>query len=258
MDYGPLVRVFSTPTGSATTRPDGRTALNEPRQIFLRAGFITQASGSAYFEAGGTKLFAAVYGPRADPGSVSSQARVVCEVRYARFGAGLSSKYGGGSGFTRVSDDEREMGLALGRVLAGSICLDRYPKTRIDVEVFVVEDDGGVVAGAVTAASAALADARIELVDLMAGCVAGFTEDGKVVADPCAKEEKECVGKLWVAYMPQMRKVMDIGHQGEIELQTLVEATRMCAGSAGHVVGLTRNCLIRKAKKLKKGKSTVT
>ena len=180
--------------------------------------------------------------PVLTPGSVSLRARVVCEVRYAKFGGG--DKY--------VGDVEREMGVSLSKVLEGCVLVERYAKNRFDVDVFVVEDDGGVVSAAVTAASAALADAGIEVRDLMGGCVVGVGEEGRLVVDPCAREEREVKGKVWVACMPMMGLIVDVGQEGEIELETLMEAIKVGMECAEQVVGLVRNCLLKRAKKLKK------
>ena len=42
-----------------------------------------------------------------------------------------------------------------------------FPKSSVDVFVHVLEDDGGALAAAITAASAALADASVPMYDLV-------------------------------------------------------------------------------------------
>lgn len=51
--------------------------------------------------------------------------------------------------------------------LSTAVHLDKYPKSEIYIHILVLEDDGGILAGAVNAASLALADAGIELFDLV-------------------------------------------------------------------------------------------
>lgn len=46
-------------------RPDGRQRDQvDVRPVFVRCGLVSQAKGSAYIEAGNTKLMCCVYGPR--------------------------------------------------------------------------------------------------------------------------------------------------------------------------------------------------
>lgn len=46
-------------------RPDGRQRDQvDVRPVFVRCGLVSQAKGSAYIEAGSTKLMCCVYGPR--------------------------------------------------------------------------------------------------------------------------------------------------------------------------------------------------
>eukprot|EP00971_Amphidinium_carterae_P156004 3092846-Amphidinium_carterae.1 len=47
--------------------------------------------------------------------------------------------------------------------------MDRYFKLAIDLNVLVLEDDGSALASALSVASLALADAGVEVRDMMAG-----------------------------------------------------------------------------------------
>jgi exosome complex component MTR3 len=60
--------------------------------------------------------------------------------------------------------------------LAPSIQLDKIPKSSVDVFALILESGGSDLAVAITAASVALADASIELFDLVPACqVVRFT-----------------------------------------------------------------------------------
>ena len=58
------------PKPSITSSADGKTTDGRQRDqvdvrpVFVRCGLISQAKGSAYIEAGNTKLMCCVYGPR--------------------------------------------------------------------------------------------------------------------------------------------------------------------------------------------------
>ena len=65
--------------------------------------------------------------------------------------------------------EAEELGLVLAEALSATVCLNKYPKSVIEVGVTVIEDDGGVVAASLTAAGLALAEAGIHLCDLVVG-----------------------------------------------------------------------------------------
>jgi ribonuclease PH len=279
--YGDLVRIAKSdsaaaataaaaagaaPTSSDEARPDGRVGGDELRPIFLRGGVLSGAAGSAYFEAGSTKLFCSVHGPRASSSSAvasATAATLTVEVRWAGFARACAAGAGAAAataaererdaGF--ASDEERELGAALARALGAGVRLDRYPKSVIEVSVFVLEDGGGAAAAAVTAAGLALADAGVECWDLMSGCGAAVV-GGRLVLDGCAVEERAAAARVVVAYMAGLARVTHVVQSGEMEVEQLVGAVKRCAGGAAQVAELMRACLVRQAQKaLKKRKS---
>jgi len=50
--------------------------------------------------------------------------------------------------------------------------LEAFPKSEVDVFVIVLQDAGAALAAAITAASLALADAAVEMYDLVTACSA--------------------------------------------------------------------------------------
>lgn len=59
--------------------------------------------------------------------------------------------------------------------------MDKFPKAQVDVYAYVLENDGGALAAAITAASLALTDASIEMYDMVAACNVRLF--GKVITD---------------------------------------------------------------------------
>eukprot|EP00913_Durusdinium_trenchii_P022448 g21085.t2 len=70
---------------------------------------------------------------------------------------------------TPVQDEPGLEGLALICFDARLLAPRRYGKTAFDVTLLVLEDDGAVLTGSLAAASLALADAKVEMRDLIAG-----------------------------------------------------------------------------------------
>ena len=258
MRYGPLCRVTAAPkpkTNEAHTRGDGRTGWEELRPVFLKASFLSSAAGSAYFEAGGTKVFCAVHGPRAWASS-SIDAVVHCEVRWAHFsGRREETRAAAGGERSRPSeaatDEERELGASLARTLGTVTRVEMYPKSRIEVSALVLEDDGSSFAAVVTAAALAMADAGIEMADLTAAMTAAVV-DGNVVVDPNADEERRASGTVMVAYMGNVGKVTDLVQTGEMEIEQLAHAIQTGCQAATQVRGLIKACLEKQAGKVLK------
>ncbi len=259
--YGRLVKVLSKEEKvSVETRSDGRTKAGSQRPIFLRGGILSHARGSAYFEAGGTKVFCAVHGPRPSPSSDTVDGSVVCDLRWAEFARAQGSRSretGKRKGSQRAefaTDEERELGASLSRTLSATVRLENYPKSQIEVSAFVLEDDGSAFAAVVTVAAMALADAGIEMKDLVCGASAAVV-NGKVVLDPSAAEEEVGTGSVLVAYMPTFAMVLDVIQTGEMDPELVVEGLRLCSESAMQIAGLMRSALRKQAGKLLKKKA---
>lgn len=161
--YVPLPRSRGAAAG---LRPAGRRA-EETRPCRLRAGSVPNAAGSAYLEQGRTKIIATVYGPRqaGERAQLAAEGLLLLELHFAPFCSRFESK-----------EDNERRGLLyasiLQRTLESVVLLGRYGKLAFDVSILVLEDDGAVLSAALTAASLALADARVEMRDLAAGATA--------------------------------------------------------------------------------------
>lgn len=115
--------------------------------------------------------------------------------------------------------------------LVRSIVLERYPKSSIEIMVTVLDcEDGphsdvGVLSGAITAGSAALADAGVECVDLVCGGVAGVDKTGRIVLDP---GPGECTAVAGVGYLAARDEVTVLWTRGGMAVD--VEEDQMDAG----------------------------
>src|SRR5690606_1105684 len=141
--------------------------------------------GSAYMERGATRLVCSVFGPREAFGRAefSARGRLRCELAYAPF-----ARAGRDRRAAHVASTSAVDGDALAAALLPLLHLDRYPKALIEVFALVLEDGGAVLATALTCAGAALADAGIEMRDLLAGAAAVRVAD-ELRPDPAADDE---------------------------------------------------------------------
>lgn len=213
------------------TRADGRQPDQvDVRPVFVRCGLVSQAKGSAYIEAGNTKLICCVYGPREterkDETDMKS-GRLTADMRFAPFSCLERGSWIQGS-------QDKDFSLMVLESLQPAVCLHKYPRSQIEVNVMVLENSGSVLAHAVTCASLALADAGIEMYDLVLGC--SMRQDGdSFMVDPTYIEEnssgsvtKDNQGGLTVAFLPSLNQISGLQSDGEMTEETLTAGVRTC------------------------------
>lgn len=143
---------------------------------------------------------AVVYGPREVPRKDDYDFKVAnlnCEFRFTSFACfmqrGGTNSSGGGS-VKSESLDEKNLSSVIEEALKPSILLHKYPKSQIDLYLLCLENDldnRHTLAASVCSASMALANASIELYDM----VPAFTYA------PTA---------LTLAYMPQLNQITSV------------------------------------------------
>ncbi|KAI9140850.1 ribosomal protein S5 domain 2-type protein, partial [Paraphysoderma sedebokerense] len=198
-------------------RDDGRTVENV-RPVFLKTGVVPQANGSAYIEQGNTKIICAVYGPRSTRRNVDAEkGRLYCEFKFATFSGGKRR------GFQK-DQLEKDFSIQLTSALIPSLRLESIPKSSIDIYVTVLETDGNMssLASSITVASIALADAGIEMYDLVAGCCAGFLSS-TVLMDPTFQEEQNQQGSMLISYMPSLNEITHLIQNGLVDSDALIQ-----------------------------------
>lgn len=233
----------------------------------LKTGLTPSASGSAYLEielstegrtttkslatpSSSLKLSCTIHGPKPLPRSAtfSSSLQISTYVKLAPFAAQHRR------GYIRDSR-ERDLSVHLETALKAVIAMERWPKSRLDIVVTVLEgeDDGdygdgvpgaggtpgwgmmNVLAGCITVASAALTDARVDCLDLISGGVAAIVENGDVegqrigtkrtsgsranqvlVLDPCPSEHRKIVAACVVAYLACSDEITEMWLKGDV------------------------------------------
>ncbi|KAF9739293.1 3' exoribonuclease [Paraphaeosphaeria minitans] len=230
----------------------------------LQTGVVPSASGSAYLEVPTTtassqsslipptsslKIAASIQGPKPLPRSAPFSPTLVLTttVKFAPF----ATRYR--RGYIRDSA-ERDLGVHLEAALRGVIIGERWPKSGLEVVITILEGDedawwgddkaeGGagsgwgllnVLAGCITVASAAIMDASIDCVDMVAGGVAAITADGQKVLEPCPAEHQDLVAACAVGYLASRDEITELWLKGEVgaDPDELIEgATHAAMGS---------------------------
>ena len=126
---------------------------------------------------------------------------------------------------------ERDLAAHLETALRGILIGERWPKSGVDVVVTVLEGEedhaldpgtGGmeswgimsILAGCITVASAAIADAGIDCVDLITGGVAAAAPD--LMLDPCPSDHEKMDAACVVGYLESRDEITEVWAKGRV------------------------------------------
>ncbi len=223
-------------------RLDGRK-LNELRPISIKAGVIPEADGSAMVSFGETIAIAAVYGPKKVlPKHLEEPDRAYLNILYDM--ASFSTSERNRPGPSRRS---REISKVIREALAPAILLEKYPQTNIDVFIEIINANAGTRTTAINAASVALADAGIEMRDMVASVAAGKI-DGKVVIDLFQDEDNFGTADLPAAVIPRTKEITLLQLDGDLTKAEFKEMRKMVFDACKKISELQRNALKEKYK----------
>ncbi|KAI8980401.1 ribosomal protein S5 domain 2-type protein [Pilobolus umbonatus] len=223
----------------ANKRADNR-GIEDIRAIFLKTGLVTQANGSAYIEIGNTKVTCAVYGPRQlKKAGFSNQGTINCEFKFSTFSCQKRRNH-------MKDPQEKEFSLNLIQALSPAVRLDLLPKSAIDIYVNVLENDGtsSCLAAAIIAGSVALADAGIEMYDMVTACSSLF-DDRHVFMDGTAEEEVVISKSLTLSYMPSLNEVTHILQSGQSDIAVTSQAIEQCIDGCSKIYSVMSNALLQ-------------
>src|SRR4249919_1991303 len=182
-------------------RSDGRI-IDELREVKINVGIIKNADGSALIEFGKNKIIAAVYGPReVHPKHMALSDRCVVRCRYHMSPFSTDTRKS-----PAPSRREVEISKVMREALEPALMLEDYPRAAIDVFVEVLQADGGSRCAGIVAASVALADAGINMRDMVTACAAGKVDE-RIVLDINDTEDKEGGADMPVAFMPNHKQI---------------------------------------------------
>eukprot|EP00808_Paulinella_micropora_P018866 g80357.t1 len=232
---------------SKTSKHERKEGVLRPH--FLKTKVVTQANGSAYVEVEATKVICSIYGPRQiKQGDFKEQGQFLCDFRYAPFGKDHRSG-------PRTAQ-ERETSSLIENALSVSIQLEKFPKSVVEAYVVVLEDGGGVIAAAITCVSLALADAGIDLYNLVSACQVARVGSSTLVGP--SKEEldsKECQGSVLLAYMPVLKQISYLSQTGQLDFDAFNAMVTLSTSCCEQLHALMRHCLLTAAWTIEKAPS---
>ncbi len=221
-------------------RHDGRR-IEDLRPIKIEVGILKNANGSAYIEFGKNKIIAAVYGPKeVHPKHMALPDKAVLRCRYHMSPFSTDTRKN-----PAPSRREIEISKVVREALEPAIMINDYPRTAIDVFLEVLQSDGGSRCAGINAASVALADAGINMRDLVSACAAGKVGD-QVVLDLDDTEDKEGQADVPVAIMPNFDQVTLFQLDGILTQEEFKKAFGFALGGCRKLYQLQKEALMKK------------
>jgi len=221
-------------------RTDGRR-WDELRPLKMEVGVVRNADGSAQIEWGKNKIIAAVYGPKEmHPKHLELADRAFLKCRYHMAPFSVDERKN-----PAPSRREIEISKVIREALQPALFLEDYPRTAIQVYVEVLQSDGGSRVAGITASALALADAGINMRDLVVGCAVGKV-DGKIVMDLNDIEDKEGSGDMPYAFMPNLNQVTLLQLDGLFTHEEFKQALDLAKAGGLIVYKMQRDALLKK------------
>jgi exosome complex component RRP41 len=199
-------------------RIDGRK-LDELRPIRIQAGALHQADGSAFVEWGQNKVMAAVYGPReVHPRHLQQNNKGIIQCKYNM--AAFSVDERKRPGLDRRS---QEISKVIAEAFESVVFAEEFPRTSIDIYIEVLQANAGTRCAGLVAASVALADAGIPMVDLLPAVAVGKVA-GKIALDLKKEEDNFGEADLPMALVPQSGRLVLLQMEGHMTADELGQA----------------------------------
>jgi len=206
-------------------RIDGRK-FDEMRPIEAKVGVIPRADGSAMFKIGNTWAYAAVYGPRnLHPKFMQDPQTGILRCSYNMMpfsSSGERVRLGG-------SRRSKEISLVTQKALLPVLNLEDYPNSVVDVFIELPQTEAGSRCAGICAASMALADAGLDMKDLVSAVSFGKVDD-KLVVDLDYSEESYPdggVADIPIAMLPNSGKISLLQMDGEVTKEELMKLIGM-------------------------------
>lgn len=222
------------------TRLSGRAA-DELRKISIEVGIIKNADGSAIIEFGKNKIIAAVFGPKeVHPKHMMRNDQAIIKCRYHMMPFSTDTRKN-----PSLSRREIEISKVIREAIQPAIIMEDYPRTAIEVYVEILQSDGGSRCAAINAASVALADAGINMRDLITACAAGKA-DGKIILDIDDVEDKTGEADMPIAILPNLDTITLFQLDGCLSEEEFKQALDMATNGCKKLYEIQRNALMNK------------
>lgn len=244
-------------SSSSNIRTDRKN--HELRQLFLETGVLSHPTiGSSLVELGHTKVLCGVSLNFTHPDAPLDRGMLECKVQFAphigieashqrsQAVTPLDSMISAGKLHSETLTKESSLSLQLHSALASVIPLDAFPKCALTIQATILQDDGSVLTCCITAASLALADAKVEMYDLVTSCTVAVVESKAAdrmnvddsdedptaetlfLADPTEAERLQASAVICLAMTPNLKEVTLWSQSGRLDANLANQAIDTC------------------------------
>lgn len=150
---------------------------------------------------------------------------------------------------------EKSLALSLKRALQPAVCRYAFSNFQVDIFVYVIEDDGSVLAAAITCAGLALADAGIPMYDIITASTVAVI-DNQILVDPTAAEEDVCSsvdldqehGIIVMSNLQTLEQVSELWVSGLLTSELVTKLTDKLRICNKNIVPIIKQILVNKVK----------
>jgi exosome complex component MTR3 len=147
----------------------------------------------------------------------------------------------------RINSDtmtlEADLSSNLHAALLPSVPLKQFPKCLLTVNVTILQDDGSALSACIVAASLALADANVELYDLVSSCAVAVL-GSQIVADPTEDELAAANASVVLAILPSWKDVTLWQQSGKLSGDQAAQAVDLCRDGCRTLQRFMRQTLV--------------
>jgi exosome complex component MTR3 len=183
-----------------------------------------------------------VYGPRQSERRIafSEEGRINVDVKVATFATRQRGSF-------YQSPEEKELSAQVRIALSSVIMVETFPKAVIDVFCTILEAGGSETAATITAASLAVADAGVEMKDVVTACEVARVAGTTLLLDPSAEEINREDGGVMAAVCGKNGSFAATTVRGRWEDDELRDALELCLGGCEQLDAAARKSLIKAA-----------
>ncbi|EPZ31397.1 ribosomal protein S5 domain 2-like protein [Rozella allomycis CSF55] len=212
---------------------------NDIRPLKIIQNLLTRCDGSIQLEQGNTVVLVSVTGPVEAPRRVEEPTRLVLDVLFKPC-SGLPSCR------------EKKFEIFVKQTLESFIDLTSLPRTLITVVIQEIKNDGALLACCINAATLALMEAGISLLNRCASITMAISQD-EFVLDPVLKEEEGADSLhtiVFSKYSEQEYSIISLDSTGIFNLDSLNETITRCKLAANAINLIMDKAMISKIEKM--------
>ncbi|MFH0835883.1 MAG: hypothetical protein V1834_01860 [Candidatus Micrarchaeota archaeon] len=127
-----------------------------------------------------------------------------------------------------------EISKVIKHVFENVVLVEQFPKTMIDIQMEVLQSDGGTRVAAITAAAVALADAGIPLKDVVCGVSVGKA-GGHILVDLDKYEDNLGESDLPLVISPRTKEILLFQMDGMLSRDEIKQGLEMAFNAVGTI-----------------------